>query len=263
MRRSICLHPTALGAARLSWMVALLACDYRHATPVAAGPGSRGEDSASPVTLGSDAGAAADATGRPRPADAQPHDAGTVCGDAGAGDAAGFDADTWLAAHGVATRADPDGHAVSSCTPVRVGAPPRDGLLCQHDLVTFASEPGGETAFTLRILVVDGRRLRFAARLPIAAGPEDHEGSPEPDDPNEGDYVRLVPELSSDGLSLTIRDHPGAGCVDELRSYRKQNEQPDLGGALAPHIRVMEAACRSRGSYVWKAGQFVKVTGPR
>jgi len=73
----------------------------------------------------------------------------------------------------------------------------------------------------------------------------------------------IVRPVSRSPTGRPRRSSASSTCVEELRSYRKQNEQPDLGGALAPHIRVTEAACRTRGSYVWKTGQFVKVAGPR
>jgi hypothetical protein len=177
--------------------------------------------------------------------------------DAGKADVPWLDVQAWLAEHGVPPGGDGDN--LSGCKAVRVGAPLRDALLCDHDGSSVASEPGGEMAFAVRIFVVERAQLRVVFRAAIAAGPLDKEQRPSPDDPNDGDYVRLAAEVSRDGLRVTLRDHPGAGCAERLRELRAQNAgDTELRGVLTPHIHMMEVACRARGTYVWKSGAFVR-----
>jgi hypothetical protein len=121
------------------------------------------------------------------------------------------------------------------------------------------SLPGGESLFPLVVAFVDGKTLRVALRVPVAAGPLDREMPADENDPNGGNYVQLDAALSVDGLHLSVRDRPGAGCRERLAEYRKANvSAPNLKGILTPHIRLMEAACRSRGEYTWQGDRFTR-----
>jgi hypothetical protein len=81
---------------------------------------------------------------------------------------------------------------------------------------------------------------------------------PDDGDPNEGNYVQLYATVSTDGRRVSIRDRPDAACRERLAEYRARNQGPDLKGILTPHIRVMEAACRSRGDYTWRGDRFTR-----
>jgi hypothetical protein len=170
-----------------------------------------------------------------------------------------IDPEAWLAEKGVAHVPDRLSGSLFGCRAVRVGAPPRDGLFCPGGPPMEGSLPGGESLFPLVVAFVDGKTLRVALRVPLAAGPLDREMPPEENDPSGGNYVQLDAVLSTDGLHLSVRDRPGAGCLERLAEYRKDNlSDPNLKGILTPHIRVMEAACRSRGEYTWQGDRFTR-----
>jgi hypothetical protein len=173
-----------------------------------------------------------------------------------------FDPFAWLAAHGVPSATD-DRIGASACSVVRVGRPIQEALLCIGGEPMEGSAPGGESVFPLLVAVPEKGKLHIALRVPISAGPEDRLGPAEPSDPNHGQYVELEATVAPDGMRLSIREHPGAGCAETLRRYREINtKDSEQKGVLGPHIAMVERACRSRGTYMWQGGRFVLATGP-
>jgi hypothetical protein len=168
------------------------------------------------------------------------------------------DAQAWLAEKGVTHVPDALSNSLFGCHAAKLGSPAREGLVCPGGPPMEGSLPGGESLFPLVLVYADGKTLRVALRVAIAAGPLDRMGPADESDPDEGNYVQLDAVVSADGMHVSIRDRPAAGCRERLAEYRKKNEGPDLKGILTPHICVMEAACRSRGEYTWRGDRFTR-----
>jgi len=167
----------------------------------------------------------------------------------------------WLKVHGVASVDDKLASWLTSmaCHQVRAGAPARDAILCTDGPPMEGSIPWGESLFPLMIVVPDHGVARVALRVPIAAGPMTRERTVREDDPDHGLTLQLLFDLAPDGAHLTLRERPERTCAATLRELRRKNEQPgEKNGVLAPHIQVVEAACRSRGSYVWSQKGFAR-----
>jgi hypothetical protein len=167
--------------------------------------------------------------------------------------------EAWLAQHGVQSVDPKISSEVGACRAVRVGAPLRDGLLCTGGPPMEGSIFGwGESLFPLLLVAAEGGKLRVLLRVPFAAGPEDQLEPVSPTDPNQGNYLQLAADLAPDGTHLSIHDRPGNGCAEELKQMRDENAKGEWKGVFTPHIKVVERACRSRGTYVWRGGRFLR-----
>ena len=150
----------------------------------------------------------------------------------------------WLTAHGAAP--PPDTERLGVCTAIRLGA--HDGLLCSRGAPS-ESLPGGESVYSLVVLVVEGAKTRRALDIPIAAGPLDREIVPDAPAPDD-QYVELDATLEPSGTALVVREKPGKTCANALAEYK--------GPELAPHRRVIRKACAARGRYVLRNDVFVR-----
>ena len=115
----------------------------------------------------------------------------------------------------------------------------------------------GESVFPLTVRVVEGHALRNVFEVPISAGALDRDLIDEDQaDPNEGSYILLEGHLASDGGSIVVRekDHPKAKCAAVLAEHAEP--------ALAKHRKMIQAACRSVGTYVWRGNRFVRGAAP-
>lgn len=153
------------------------------------------------------------------------------------------DPSAWFTAHGAAP--PPNFYDVGACTAVRFGSV--DALSC------FGGPPldsvrDGESTYALRVVVVDGGKAKTALTAPLAAGPLDSEVQPG-GNWEDGNYITLASNVDADGV-LTISEKPGQTCDKVLAQY-KSNE-------LAPHRRMILAACASRGKYVLRDGKLVR-----
>ncbi len=143
-----------------------------------------------------------------------------------------------------------------ACTETKIGAPPRDALRC-HGPPSF-STPGGESVFSLYVYTTVDRAggkkaAQLALEVAIAAGPMDREAPPDPNDPNEGQYIALEATLDASRTTITVREKTGAACAASLAQYK----DPEL----APHRKVINLACAAKGTYRWTndgGGRFVK-----
>ena len=161
----------------------------------------------------------------------------------------------WFAARGVTPLPERTAGELTGCAAVKVGAPPREALLCSGGPPMEGSLASGQSLFPVIIAFAESGKLEVALRVPLAAGPQDKMG-PSPDDPDHGNYLQLTASLSPDGMHLSVQDRPGGGCAERLQSFRDQNRSGPLKAVLTPQIRVVEVACRSRGEYSWRGGGF-------
>ena len=169
-------------------------------------------------------------------------------------DAGAIAAGEWLAAHGMTAGDLVD--RLYGCEVVTVGKPARDGLFCAMGAPMKGSVPTGESLFPVTVWAADGKKLRVAFEAPIAAGALDCD-SVEPGVAGGGcKYVQLEAELTADGTTIAVRESavPAEGCAHALAEYK--------GANLARHRSVIQTACRSIGSYVWRGDRFVRAPTP-
>ncbi len=134
---------------------------------------------------------------------------------------------------------------MGACTPVRFGA--IEGLLCTGG-PPLQSIGDGESTYAARVAIVDQGKATVALVVPYAAGPLDSEVQPG-QSWEDGNYITLAVSVDADGV-LSIAEKPGQTCEKILVKY-KSNE-------LAPHRRMILAACASRGKYVLRDGKLVR-----
>jgi hypothetical protein len=162
----------------------------------------------------------------------------------------------WLAKHGVTT---PDAeHRIGGCEAVKVGMPSRDALWCLGGSGPMAgSFDSGESLFPLTVRIAEGHALRNVLELPIAAGALSRDfDDDDKADPNEGNYILLEARLAPDGSTVTVQEkvHPKAKCAAVVAEHTALR--------LVKHRKVVEAACRSVGTYVWRGNRFVRGAPP-
>jgi hypothetical protein len=164
-------------------------------------------------------------------------------------------ATSWLAAHGISRFPEPLDR-LTGCRVVRLGDPPRDGLLCEGGGPPMrGSFPSGESLFPFTVWAADAGALRVALEAPIAAGPLDWDDPLDTADPDGGMYVRLNATLGPDGATLDILERPGKGCAEALKAFASPE--------LIRHRAVIRTACAAAGHYRWSAGRFVRAAPPR
>lgn len=162
-------------------------------------------------------------------------------------------AEKWLKARNVTSHPRTD--LLSGCAITKLGAPPREGLVCDQQPPMAGSLTSGESLFGLTLWVVEGRALRQVLEVPIAAGPLDREGPPSAGDPHRGNYVTLEHALDPSGTRIEVREHadPAASCKAAIAGMPKD----------APNIlRVMRIACAATGVYTWQNNRFVRTGAP-
>lgn len=153
----------------------------------------------------------------------------------------------WFAARHVAP--PPSFDDVGACKEVHFGS--TEALLCTGGppLQTIGD---GESTYGARVVIASGGKATIALTIAYAAGPLDSEVQPG-QNWEDGNYITLAVtvDAASDGTSvLAIAEKPGQTCDKVLVKY-KQNE-------LAPHRRMILAACASRGKYVLRDGKLVR-----
>lgn len=154
----------------------------------------------------------------------------------------------WLKARGIPAAAFEN--RIQGCAPTKLGAPPRDGLVCDEQPPMPGSLPSGESLFPLTLWVVEGRTLRVVLEVPIAAGPLDREEPMSKGDPHAGNYVTLRHAVDPSGLRVEVRERDGnASCASEIA--RMPKDAPKI-------LRVMRATCAVTGVYTWQNGRFVR-----
>jgi hypothetical protein len=202
-----------------------------------------------------DAGAETVPTVETRDAGATDGSAAQTRGEATADDAtfdeAGIEA--WLTRAGVKGKDARIRDRLYGCRPVTVGLPRREAALCANAGPPMAgSYPSGESVFPLVVLVAEGGTVRTALEIPLSAGPLD----PLDDDPVHRHYVALEAHLSPDGMTLVVEENkqPDATCSAARAAL--------AGPSLQRHRRMVDLACRSVGTYTWRAGRFVRAAAP-
>jgi hypothetical protein len=156
--------------------------------------------------------------------------------------AAVLDVGAWLHARGAAPSSTLDS---SSCYATHIGT--IDALMCYG--APSETLPGGEAVFPLRVVTVSNRQTVTALVTPIAAGPLDREIDPS-DLSRDLNYITLDATFDSAG-TLTIGEKAGNGCAKVLAQYAAAD--------LAPHRRVIQKACASRGKYELQNGKLARV----
>jgi hypothetical protein len=123
----------------------------------------------------------------------------------------------------------------SSCRPVQVGVPARDGLVCA-DSESYV------------IWRYDGLRL-----VQVWSGPRLFsilEGGN-----SFGEYARLTLDLARDGRSFAVAEAVPGACWTEYVAVEKRPERDS-------YLRSISAVCAAPGTYAWAKEKFVKVTQP-
>lgn len=157
-------------------------------------------------------------------------------------------AEGWLKARGIPPTAFVD--RIQGCVPAKLGAPPREGLVCDQQPPMPGSLPSGESMFPLTLWVVEGRTLRVVLEVPIAAGPLDHEEPISAGDPNAGNYVTLRHAVDPSGVRVEVRERDGQdGCAAAIA--RMPKDAPKI-------LRVMRTTCAVTGVYTWQTNRFVR-----
>ncbi len=151
------------------------------------------------------------------------------------------DVGAWLHARGAAAS---QALAASSCYATRIATD--DALMCYGPPSEMLT--GGESVFPVSIVTASSGRATTALTTPIAAGPLD----PEIDPSNPGQdthYITLDATFDSAGV-LTISEKPGKSCAKAVADF--------AGPDLAPHRKVIQKVCASRGKYTLQNGKLVR-----
>jgi hypothetical protein len=171
-----------------------------------------------------------------------------------AAEASVADPEGWLSLHG-RSNLPKDVRGLADCTRAMIGAPSREALVCTGGSPEPVLDPGGQSLFALRVVYPAQGSAVMALRVPIAAGP-----LAPPDakakgagDLGDGLYVRLLPTVAPDGMSITMDDDPTRTCAEAL-------SKADADHASDEAIYVIRIACGARGRYDWAQSGFGRIS---
>jgi hypothetical protein len=124
--------------------------------------------------------------------------------------------------------------------------------LCTEGSPEPVANPGGQSLFALRVVYPDQGRAATALRAPIAAGPlaSPGTGGKGAGDVDDGSYVRLIPTVAPDGMSIIIDDDPRRTCAEALAKAKSDHASDEA-------VYVIRVVCGARGRYNWtRSGRF-------
>lgn len=241
--------PRALGAPCLLGVLLVAACGRVAPQPA---PSRAAPVDASPTPT--------DVAAETPPRTVETHDAGATdasathtnpeaTADDGLFDEKGIDA--WLTRAGITGKNAAIRDRLYGCRPVTVGLPRREAALCADAGPPMAaSYPSGESVFPLVVLVAEGGAVRTVLEIPLTARALDSLD----DEPSSSPYVALEAHLSPDGMTIVVEENkrPDASCAAARAAL--------AGPSFQRHRSMVDLACRSIGTYTWRAGRFVRAT---
>ncbi|MFO0642617.1 MAG: hypothetical protein U0183_25525 [Polyangiaceae bacterium] len=243
--------PRALGAPWLLGALVFAACGRVAPQPAPPRAAAKG---ASPTSI--------DAAAETPPRTVETHDAGSpdasdarTSAEATAEDAT-FDEkgiEAWLTRAGITGKNAAIRDRLYGCRPVTVGLPRREAALCANAGPPMAaSYPSGESVFPLVVFVAEGGAVHTALEIPLTARALDSLD----DDSGSSQYVALEARLSPDGMTIVVEENkrPDASCAAARAAL--------AGPSFQRHRRMVDLACRSIGTYTWRAGRFVRAAAP-